>query len=383
MTSTEDIVAAGNDQYKENHLAAMFRDGFSFSGYERDGFYLSVAPNDASAATQSNGTDTQAGPRRRFANVSGVSGLDSPSDGRATVFADFDNDGDIDIFLTTIQGDAHLLYRNEVGADFGFLRIALRGTTSGTDAFSAVVRVGTSRGVQTQVKSGGEGYLAEHDPRLLFGLGRDESAEWVEVTWPNGTKQRFDQPFPSRSSWLLVEGDATPHSVRETRTSLPAPYAQDQALLASLGLEKGGELPNFDVVGRDGSTKPWKSTLAPNQRALVNLWATWCVPCKTEMPELQKKASYFESKEIQLLGLSIDTREDMSGIGRFLEERGVTYPVALGGSSAVDAIYGDGEVFVPLTFVLDERGKIETAFGGWNAESRRRVEQWAEGSGAR
>lgn len=367
MTSTEDIVAAGNNDYRENHLSAMFRDGFSFSGYERDGFYLSVAQKEASTG----------GPRRRYANVSGVSGLDSPSDGRSTVFADFDNDGDLDIFLTTIQGDAHLLYRNEVGSDLGFLRISLRGTKSGPDAFSSVVRVGTSRGVQTQVKSGGEGYLAEHDPRLLFGLGKDDAAEWVEVTWPNGVKERFDRPFPSRSSWILVEGDATPHAVQETRASLPAPYAQDEALLSSLGLRKGGELPDFQVVARDGSSASWKTKLNPDQRTLVNLWATWCVPCRTEMPELQTKVPFFRDRGVGVLGISIDTREDLSGINRFLEERRVDYPVVLGGAAAAEAIYGTGDVFVPLTFVLDERGRIETAFGGWNAESRRTVEAWA------
>ena len=57
----------------------MFGQGFSFSGYERDPLYLNL-----------NG--------KKFTDISGVSGIDSITDGRAGVFADFDNDGDLDVF---------------------------------------------------------------------------------------------------------------------------------------------------------------------------------------------------------------------------------------------------------------------------------------------
>ena len=115
-------------------MGAIFKEGFSFSGYERD--LLSMNLGDG-----------------RFMNISGVSGVDSISDGRGSVFADFDNDGDLDIFLTTAQGEAHFLFRNNVGQRNGFLRLELEGTRSGRDAFGTVVRVKTSAGVQTKMSS--------------------------------------------------------------------------------------------------------------------------------------------------------------------------------------------------------------------------------------
>ena len=146
----------------------VFEEGFSFSGYERDPLYLNTGA-------------------KKFIDISGVSGLDSITDGRAGVFADFDNDGDTDVFMTTIQGEAHLLFRNNVGQEGRHLRVMLEGDrATGRDAYGAVVRVKTSQGTLTKVKSGGSGFVSQHDPRLLFGLGGDERAQEVEVTWPGG-----------------------------------------------------------------------------------------------------------------------------------------------------------------------------------------------------
>ncbi len=174
MAASERAEPAGGESYHESHMSAIFKEGFSFSGYERDLFAMNLGQG-------------------KYLDVSGVSGIDSISDGRGSVFADFDNDGDLDIFLTTAQGEAHYLFRNNVGSDNGFLRVALEGRAGGRDAFGAVVRVKTSAGVLTKLKAGGSGYVSSHDPRLLFGLGGDARAEWVEVVWPGGERQRWEE----------------------------------------------------------------------------------------------------------------------------------------------------------------------------------------------
>ena len=97
---------AGNQVYRDEHLGKIFQEGLSFSGYERDHLYMSLGSG-------------------RFVEISGVSGTDSLTDGRGAVFADFDNDGDLDVFLTAIQGKAHSLFRNNVGSENSFVRVAL------------------------------------------------------------------------------------------------------------------------------------------------------------------------------------------------------------------------------------------------------------------
>src|SRR5690349_25139127 len=101
----------------------MFGQGFSFSGYERDPLYLNLGG-------------------KKFTDISGVSGIDSITDGRAGVFADFDNDGDLDVFSTSIQNESPLLFRNTIGQDSKCIRGILEGGNDiAGDASGSVVRV--------------------------------------------------------------------------------------------------------------------------------------------------------------------------------------------------------------------------------------------------
>ncbi|MHC4941180.1 MAG: ASPIC/UnbV domain-containing protein [Planctomycetota bacterium] len=154
------------------HLA-LLKKNYSFSGYERDKVWLNRKG-------------------KSFTDISGASAADSISDGRAAVFVDFDDDGDTDILLRAMHGRSLFLFRNEVGQMANWLRVELKGTRSGTDAFGSVVRVKSAHGIQTKVKQGGGRYCAQSDPRLLFGLGKKTDVEWVEVTWPDGTKQKIE-----------------------------------------------------------------------------------------------------------------------------------------------------------------------------------------------
>ena len=166
------------------HLALLKKD-FSFSGYERNVLMLN-------------------GGHGVFSDISPISGADSIADSRAAVFVDFDDDGDHDIFLRTMHGPAHFLLRNEIGQDKNWLRVTLRGTKSGTDAFGAVVRVKLKDRTLTRWKPGGEGFVTQSDPRLLFGLGDAKEIEWVEVTWPGGKKQRIEN-VKAQTTLRIVE----------------------------------------------------------------------------------------------------------------------------------------------------------------------------------
>src|SRR5829696_4921379 len=188
----------------------MFGEGFSFSGYERDPLYLNTGA-------------------KKFVDISGVSGIDSITDGRAGVFADFDNDGDLDVFMTVIQGQSHHLFRNNVGQENNWLRVLLEGgKPSGRDAFGAVVRVKTSAGTLTKIKSGGSGFISEHDPRLLFGLGRDAQAASVEVTWSNGKVEKFDGALRAGSTLVLKQGSGKIETVNLGQAELPNPLTKEE-----------------------------------------------------------------------------------------------------------------------------------------------------------
>jgi len=345
VAASEKVEQAGSEGYHENHMAAIFKEGFSFSGFERDLLAMNLG----------DGT---------FLDISGVSGADSISDGRGTVFADFDNDGDTDIFLTTAQREAHYLFRNEVGNDNGFLRIDLVGVQSGRDAFGAVVRVKTSAGVQTKIKSGGGSFLSHHDPRLLFGLGDEGQAEWVEVVWPNGASRRFEA-VPAGSSIRVVQGDAAYETVAEERFRLVDPLQRDRTFLAGLGFQEGERFPDLALETTAGKTSSLHSLLRPGRSTLVNLWATWCVPCASEIPELQKIYTDLAGAGVDLVGVSVDL-DTAGNVPEYIRSRGVTYPVYVTDEAALDALYPRGEAVVPLTLLLDDHGMILEIHRGWS-----------------
>jgi thiol-disulfide isomerase/thioredoxin len=354
VTSSND----GKDEkgaLREDQNKLMFGQGFSFSGYERDPLYLNL------------GT-------KKFVDISGVSGIDSITDGRAGVFADFDNDGDLDVFSTTIQNQAHLLFRNNVGQDNNFLRVALEGDRTGRDAYGAVVRVKTSAGILTKIKSGGSGFISQHDPRLLFGLGKDARAEWIEVTWANGKVERFEGDASAGSTLLLKEGTGKARAVSLAKAKLPNPLTKAEIFARSLKISIGKPLPDFVVKTMNGAAGSVRKQFKPGRRTLINIWATWCIPCAKEMPELEKMRTQLAARNVDLLGINVDT-EATANVKKYVAEKRVSYPILLGGVAAIERLYATDELSVPLSILVDEKGIVRDLIPGWSAETQRKFAQ--------
>ena len=356
MTQNNTQKKTGTLRSDQNDL--IFDKGFSFSGYERDPLFLNR-----------NG--------KKFEDISGVSGIDSISDGRAAVFADFDNDGDYDVFLTTIQGQSHMLFRNNVGQSNHWLRIVLEGGKDlGRDAYGSVVRIKTSAGTLTKIKAGGSGFLSQHDPRLLFGLGQDERAQSIEVTWANGKRETFTADAVAGATLLLREGSgkARPLSVASTR--LPDPLTREELAARSLKIHVGQPIPDLRMKKLDGTPLALKDLLKPNHKLLINFWATWCVPCATEMPELQLLRAPLASKDVDLIGISVDAEPDAK-VGEFARKMGVQYPIFVGGVSVIENIFEGDQLSVPLSVVLDHEGRVLQIITGFSADTQKKLARLA------
>ena len=353
MTHTNDRGEA-KGALRSDQDRLMFGEGFSFSGYERDPLYLNTGA-------------------KKFVDISGVSGIDSITDGRAGVFADFDNDGDLDVFMTVIQGQSHHLFRNNVGQENNWLRFALEGGKgSGRDAFGAVVRVKTSAGTLTKIKSGGSGFISEHDPRLLFGLGRDAAARSVEVTWPTGKVERFDGDFRAGTTHVLREGAGRAESLALGSARLPDPLTRAEAFARGLKIAVGRPIPELKVTLLGGGVAPLSAQLRPGRQLLINVWATWCTPCRQEMPELQHLYPKLKARGIDLVGLNVDTDAKTPLIRSFLRDNKVSYQNIIGGVPAIEGFYATDELSVPMSILVDDRGVVTEIIPGWSAASRKR-----------
>lgn len=139
---------------------------------------------------------------RKFENVSGKLGpaIEKPVVGRGLAYADFDNDGDLDLVITANDGAARLL-RNEKGNQNDLLRVKLIGTRSNRDGIGAKVTLTTNTGTTlVRVVKGGSSYLSQSELPLTFGLGKPDSVSNVQlkIVWPGGRKEAITSLTPNQ-----------------------------------------------------------------------------------------------------------------------------------------------------------------------------------------
>lgn len=132
-------------------------------------------------------------PTHSFVDVSATSGpaFAERRVWRGAGFADFDDDGDLDVLVTALNDRAGL-FRNDGGNRNGFLVFRLVGKGKLRDPSGARVTVELAAGSRTEELHHGASYCSDNDPRLFFGTGAETSARRVEVRWPNGEKQSFE-----------------------------------------------------------------------------------------------------------------------------------------------------------------------------------------------
>jgi hypothetical protein len=127
----------------------------------------------------------------RFIDVSETAGayMKKKYVGRGVAGGDFDNDGDIDILITNLNDPPVLLRNDTPRHNKHWLIVDLIGRGANRDAIGAVVTVHVGARTLTSLRRSGGGYLSQHDLRLHFGLGEHDKIKMLEVLWPDGTRQ--------------------------------------------------------------------------------------------------------------------------------------------------------------------------------------------------
>jgi thiol-disulfide isomerase/thioredoxin len=129
---------------------------------------------------------------------------------------------------------------------------------------------------------------------------------------------------------------------RDSFTSPPA--AQANAALAGLALP--------DPAGKEQRLDQWRGKVL-----VVNFWATWCAPCREEMPEFIKAQSEFGAKGLQFVGIAVDQPDKVQ---QFASEIGLNYPTLVGGFGAMELskTLGNSVMALPFTVVVDRTGAV-------------------------
>jgi len=129
----------------------------------------------------------------------------------------------------------------------------------------------------------------------------------------------------------------------------PDPVTTGQMVLAA-------KLPGLD--GKPHPLEQWRGKVL-----IVNFWATWCAPCREEIPGFIKFQDQYGPQGAQFVGIAIDTPERVEPYAR---EIGINYPVLVGGLEAMDFARqaGNRTSVLPFTVVIDRNGKVVTATVG-------------------
>ncbi len=119
----------------------------------------------------------------------------------------------------------------------------------------------------------------------------------------------------------------------------------------------------FQLKLQDTQDQPRQLNEWQNKFLVVNFWATWCSPCVEEMPELNQLQQEFKDKEIQILGLAIDSP---SNVKEFQQKVSVSYPLLLAGidGSELTRKMGNQAGGLPFTALINKQGKIVKTYLG-------------------
>ena len=120
--------------------------------------------------------------------------------------------------------------------------------------------------------------------------------------------------------------------------------ASDASTLLALSLP--------DTAGKSQPLGQWRGKVL-----VVNFWATWCVPCREEMPQFIKAQQEFGPQGLQFVGIAVD---DADKAERFAKELGLNYPVLVGGFGAIELsrTLGNKVVALPFTIFVDRHGNV-------------------------
>lgn len=158
---------------------------------------------------------------------------------------------------------------------------------------------------------------------------------------------------------------------REAQTPEPAVAAQEApagttTTPAAAGTEASGNrlverVPEFRLADREGqmrSLADWQG-----KSLIVNFWATWCAPCRREIPLLQQIANDHRDEGFEVIGIAVDFRDKVLA---YADEMKIEYPLLIGEQEALDAAsaFGIDAIGFPFTVFTDAQGRIVAAHMG-------------------
>lgn len=160
------------------------------------------------------------------------------------------------------------------------------------------------------------------------------------------------KPEPIRIRAVAPDDGAPPAAVEASAMTAARPwYAAKLEALGFYVFPAPEELPPFSVKALDGTDSGVQATAG--RVTLLNFWATWCPPCRAEMPSIQ--ALYEKTRDVAFTVMAISVNERKNTVTAFLKDNPFTFPVYLDESGAASAPFASRGI--PTSFILDKQGR--------------------------
>ncbi len=335
----------------------MLEEGRSYSGYERNSAFLNLGP-------ASDG-------RPRYADISGASGLDMLDDGRSIGVTDWDFDGRLDFWITNRTAPRLRLQHNRSQTAHAFVALHLLGQSIGA-------RVRLTVDGQPRVRSvrAGQGFLAQSSRWLHFGIRAGETISKAEVRWPGTSVYEPIRGLEEGRFFTLRkdEGSAQPWQPPQQGTLPETNGVEKTTERARIVMASPLPFPKAEYRGFDGETHAVSSD---NQPLLINLWASWCGPCVTELREWNDHQAQLEAAGLRVLALSVEEMdapmaERIDLAQAFMKKHEIGLGVGLATAEFLETLEVTGrglldkfESFpIPSSLLLDTQGRVSFVYKG-------------------
>lgn len=309
-----------------------------------------------------------------FSDISAAAGLDFIDDSRSFAAGDLDGDGDLDLVLKSRNSPGLRIVRNDWNQGEA-LAVRLRGTRGNRDAVGAKVVVRTGDRELIRTVRAGSGFLSQHAKELHFGLGTNEEVDEVRVRWSSGYQQEVPNLEANRRV-TVVEGATEARSEsfqRPVRGRSPAPRRRnslDATSEAGTWLIEPVPAPPWTLTGLDGN----QHTLQEQRGTpvVVNIWATWCPPCRTELRDFQRNLGQFKRNGVRVLAVAVDEPGREATVKQFAHEEGLAFTVLLGDyrfTSSYNALARRllnhrADLGIPTSLLINREGFVEKIYQG-------------------
>jgi len=334
------------------------RAGWSWNGHERNVAFLNLGGG-------------------RFADVSGVTGLDLADDARAAARLDWDGDGDEDLLVTNRTGPMLRLLRNDGPPPPRWVALELCG--AGRTAVGARVELETSGG-RRLVRSlrCGEGYLAQSSSRLTFALDGEEPRH-VRVRWPDGARESFEG-VGSGAAWTLTRGTGLARALAPG--AAPAPPVPEEPLVRPdlrgerLVLPAPLPLPSLALESADGRAAALFGITMQGPRGtgrpILLVTCSLADGSAAELLRLASAAGALGAAGLQVLALPVDAPAARPAAAARLAQLGWPFAHAFASEEALQilelvlaSLRQDARGLpTPTGFLVDPEGRLLAAYEG-------------------